>query len=43
MAAPFSRQGKQQRKITVRQVLEKLKVDDSEFGPELDSNSDSDD
>ncbi|KAF4112894.1 hypothetical protein G5714_005439 [Onychostoma macrolepis] len=42
MAAPFSGQGKQQRKITVRQVLEQLEADDSDFGPELDSDSDSD-
>lgn len=37
----FSGQGKQQRKFTVRQVLEQLEAD-SDFGPELDSDSDSD-
>ncbi|XP_051982265.1 piggyBac transposable element-derived protein 3-like [Xyrauchen texanus] len=42
MAAPFSGQGKHQRKITVIQVLEQLEADDSDFGPELDSDSDSD-
>lgn len=42
MAAPFPGQRKQQRKITVRQVLEQLEADDSDFGPELDNNSDSD-
>lgn len=42
MAAPFSEQGKQQKKFTVRQVLEQLEDDDSDFGPELDSDSDSD-
>lgn len=39
MATPFSRQGKQPRKITLRQVLEQLEADDSDFGPELDSDS----
>lgn len=42
MATPFSGQGKQPRKITLRQVLEQLEADDSDFGPELDSDSDSD-
>lgn len=42
MAAPFSGQGKQQRKITLRQVLEQLEADNSDFCPELDSDSDSD-
>ncbi|KAL7880052.1 hypothetical protein SRHO_G00023060 [Serrasalmus rhombeus] len=35
---PFSRQGKQ--KFTVKQVLEQLEADVSDFGPEFDSDSD---
>ncbi|KAL6462492.1 hypothetical protein MHYP_G00289140 [Metynnis hypsauchen] len=38
MATPFSRQGKQ--KFTVKQVLEQLEADVSDFGPEFDSDSD---
>lgn len=42
MATPFSRQGKKLRKLTVRQVLEKVECDDSDYGPEVDSDCDSD-
>lgn len=42
MAAPFSAQGKDQRKFTLKQVLEQLEADDSDFGPDLDSDGNSD-
>ncbi|XP_057687901.1 uncharacterized protein LOC130913356 isoform X3 [Corythoichthys intestinalis] len=42
MASCSLGQGKQQRKYTVRQVLEQLEADDSDFGAELDSDIDSD-
>lgn len=42
MATPFSGQGKHQRKFTAQQVLDQLEADDSDFGPELDSDGDSD-
>ncbi|XP_077403926.1 uncharacterized protein LOC144036874 isoform X3 [Vanacampus margaritifer] len=42
MASCSLGQGKQPRKYTVRQVLEQLEADDSDFGAELDSDSDSD-
>lgn len=42
MASPSSGQGKQQRNVTVTHILEQLEADDSDFGPELYSDSDSD-
>lgn len=42
MATPFSGQGKHHRKFTAQQVLDQLEADDSDFGPELDSDGDSD-